>query len=678
MQSAKRYRRNRIPWALAVWAAIEAGCTPKPDLAPLSIPEGCQPLAADLDCRLPYPSDFFRSEAEPSRNEFLLRFVGAAKPLTRQEYSADFSDWKSMDGFSRTPTLLALLGQEVSTEGLVGIFDDYAKSAASNSLTWIVDASTGTFVPHFVELDARAESPERQAILLHPMQPLAASRRYLVAIRGLVKKDGSPIPAPEGFRRLRDSEFDNDPALAKIASRFTEQVLSPLAALGVAREDLQLAWDFTTGRDESVMHDMLHMREQTLQALTTHVDAPHVTEVNDVPDTPGIWRKIRGTVEAPLFLNHGEPGAILVRDAQGDIVSQGTVDVPFTMVVPECVRDQNAPRPLLQFGHGFFYNQREVDQDTTAELLNQACAVGVAIDWWGMSSEDLGPLLGALGEQVWQTPVFTDRVHQAMMNWLTLTYSLEGTVSGIEAFHRPLDPQAPGVQTDPENPSQTNAGDLLFRQGEVHFLGISMGHILGGTYAALNPKLTRVILHVGGAGFSRIMYRAQPFEPMLTILRSAVADPVDQQWLTAQLQRYLDPIDPATWAPFVLQRDLPFGPSNHHERRQVLLQFGLGDTQVPNLSSLYHGRLLGLGAVGPQAIPLYDMQELDAPHDGSGLASFDLGVDTSFSRSNAPLDETSVTHNGLRLLSPPQMQMATFLRDGIIVHPCDGVCRISP
>lgn len=678
MKWADRYvpiGRSSIFFALIAWSL---GCEKPLDLEPIPIPDGCQPLAPSLDCRLPYPSDFFRTPVPGNNDAYELSFRAEAKPLTRQEYSADFGDWRKVDGYSRTPVIMAILGYSLSTDNFIGVFDDYGESVRPESPTWILDAVTGNFVPHFVELDARADQPERQAVLLHPMQPLQASRRYIVSLHGLMRTNGAPAPAPEGFRRLRDGEYANDAELAKIAVRFESEVLSPLENLGLKREAIQLAWDFTTGRDEEVMQDLLRARSLALADLEARPPQPRILEVDTAPSTRGIWKKIRGEFDAPLFLSHGAPGAEFVRDEDGEVQLQGRVDVPFTMLVPDCVRDQYAPSPLLQYGHGFFYNQKELDQGKSADILNAACAVGVAIDWWGMSSEDLGHLLAAIGEQVWETPAFTERVQQAMINWLSLTYAFESDLVTLDALHRPTDVGARGVQRNPENSAQNNAGELLFRQGEVHFLGISMGHILGGTYAALNPKLTRVVFHVGGAGFSRIMFRALPFEPLLTIMGSAVPDPVDQQWVTSQLQRYLDAIDPATWAPYVLQRELPSGPPNGFSSRRVLLQFGLGDTSVPNISSLYHGRLLGLDAVGPQTTAFFDIQELEAPHEGSGLASFDMGVDVSFTNTNAPLSESSITHNDLRSLAPVQQQMATFFREGRIIHPCEDMCVLVP
>jgi hypothetical protein len=44
---------------LLVATCLVVGCTPRPGLDPLPVPEGCQPLLGGAHCLLPFPSDFF-------------------------------------------------------------------------------------------------------------------------------------------------------------------------------------------------------------------------------------------------------------------------------------------------------------------------------------------------------------------------------------------------------------------------------------------------------------------------------------------------------------------------------------------------------------------------------------------------------------------------------------------
>lgn len=661
---------GHVWWALAS-ALVAAGCAPDatPDaaLARLALPDGCQPLLGGAECRLPYPSDYFRRPAAEGGG-FRVELRGAAKPLTDDEYSADVGDWRTPDGFSPHGPILATLGRPLAADQLVGLRADHATTMRASSRTLLLESESGAFVPHFAEVDVRTTDPGRQALILRPVHSLQPGRRYIAALQGLVDTAGAPIPAPEGFLRLRDATSAQDPALREWQRHYDEQIFAPLAAAGVARDALQLAWDFTTGSEAWATADLLDARNLALAALAAAPPRLVVEEVVESDEVPHRWRKIEGYVEAPRFVEHDAPGARLVRDAGGHVVQSGIARVPVTLVIPACVRDRPTPAPLVQYGHGFFYARREAGERKGAYVLEQLCAVGVAVDWWGMSVEDIGLLLGWIGDQVWETPRFTDRVVQSMINGIAATTALlEGA---------PLSPELLRPTSTPEGGA--GPGEPYFGRDRLHFLGISMGHILGGVYAALHPRLERVILHVGGASFGHIMFRASPFEPLLAVLRTSVPDPLDQHFIAASLQRQLDGIDPATWAPYLRPGTLPRGPGGPAGGRAVLLQLGVGDTQVPNFASLLHARALGLSAIGPQPLPLPGIDEHAAPHEGSGLTAFDFGIDPSFNDTIAPIGETSPIHNELRLQPAVLQQMRRFLEEGIIEHPCEGPCRLDP
>ena len=90
-----------------------------------------------------------------------------------------------------------------------------------------------------------------------------------------------------------------------------------------------------------------------------------------------------------------------------------------------------------------------------------------------------------------------------------------------------------------------------------------MGHILGGILTALHPRLERAVMQVGGAGLSHMMFRALPFERFLFLMDFSLPDPLDQQKFSAMVQRHFDRIDPAFYAPWVLDEELPIGRSSN-------------------------------------------------------------------------------------------------------------------
>jgi hypothetical protein len=225
-------------------------------------------------------------------------------------------------------------------------------------------------------------------------------------------------------------------------------------------------------------------------------------------------------------------------------------------------------------------------------------------------------------------------------------------------------------------PFRRPGGDAFVGRDDFVFIGISQGHILGGVHAALNARVRRVILQVGGAAFSHMMFRARPFEGFLFFLDQALPDPLDQQVLTAQLQRGYDRFDPATYAPFVAG-PLPEGPDNGGVGRTILLQIGRGDTQVPNLGALLHARYLGVPFVQPSAItPPPDLPVAAAPLDGSGIYMFDLGVDPSFEETANIPPAANIVHDQLRSTDEAVGQIRAFFNDGVIIDPCGAGCGV--
>lgn len=667
---------------LSLVVSVVSACPPaKTAPEPLDLPEGCNPLLGGHDCVLPYPSDVFVVDDATSPSGRRVQMTGAAKLTTARNVSADINDFIAADGYSRTPTIAALLGTAIADDGLVHVRDNPADATTSSSRTLILDAQTGEAVPHWVDLDGRADEPEKRALLLRPSVVLEENHRYVVVLRDLRGTDGKVLPAAEGYRRLRDGDdVSADKALAPLAARYDKDVFAVLKKAGVDRKDTQLVWDFTTGVDIAVVDDMLQMRALVLEELER---TPPVVTIELVREDagPGQWLQVQGTVTGPSVMEgDAGPGTRLARGDDGRVRLNGTVTFPFRAVVTPSVRDGTAGGHPILFGHGFFGGQGEMTNGTTPRVLDAAYGVGFAIDWWGMSSEDVGVVVTGVGENVFESLLFGERVPQAMANWLSLTVAIQGPMkdavdpSGRVAFRRSLNPAAPDVHVDGQGNS--NAGAVLYDDGDgVDWLGISQGHILGGTHAALNPYLHRIVLQVGGCAFTHMMARAAPFKQYLLLLDLALDDRLMNQQVIATYQRGFDRFDPSQYARYVLDEDLPFGPPSGRERKQVLLQVGIGDHEVPNVASWLHARALGIPLVTPSAkdVPLLDTVAAPAA-GGSGIFVFDLGDDDSFYDDPQPAQVTTEAHEGLRRTAEVRAQLRAFYDDGTIIDPCDGPC----
>jgi hypothetical protein len=263
-----------------------------------------------------------------------------------------------------------------------------------------------------------------------------------------------------------------------------------------------------------------------------------------------------------------------------------------------------------------------------------------------------------------------------MVNWSAVTRAVKsGAFDALPEFQRPAVAGEPGAV-------EGNAGDpVMDIAAPLGFLGISQGHVLGGTLSAHNADIERSILLVGGANFSAMMFRAVPFARFLALLDLSLPDPLDQQKLHAHMQSQFDRFDPITFAPYVLGGPLPdtashVSPDNGAAGRQVLEMMGIGDSQVPNLGSALHARAMGIPLLQPSPVaPLIGTEAKSFPAQ-SGFVAYDLGVSDDFYAEAQPAPEENPVHNGLRAVPEAIEQMATFLNDGVIENFCDGACVV--
>ncbi|MBM4376813.1 MAG: hypothetical protein FJ095_17160 [Deltaproteobacteria bacterium] len=618
--------------------------------APLAVPEGCNPLGAsatgEADCLLPYPSNFYREEGSDGAHVVL---PDAALPHDTKGRAVSPTTLHPADGFSPGSQLLAVFAEGVDASELVGPLDDLTLSREDSSPTLLLD-DEGRRILHLAELDPRAKSEARRALVIRPLERLEEGRRYVVAIRRLRGLDGVVLPPREGFRRLRDREADGEPVFAKLGS-FEADVLAPLEANGVPRGELQLAWDFTVRTRDDMTGDLLDVRARVLETLAKSPPNLKVVKVFEAPDELTA-RRIELTVDVPLFTEKDAPLSPLRRDDEAKLAPSGTVAVPFTVWIPKSVAERPADAPparLMQFGHGFFGMRSEAGE-AAFTLAAERGMVVMAVDWAGMSEADKAPVAERLATDLPSGLAFCDRLHQGFANALALGEAADALASLPElAFNG-----VPAVAPSP-----------------LYFYGISMGHILGGTYVALSPRIARAALSVGGADFSLMMFRARPFLGFLAFVQLGLPDTLDQQKFAAFAQSELDRIDPLTYAPHVLAEPLDDAPKD----RRVLLQIGIGDVAVPNLGSHLHGRALGVKHLVPAPRAIAGLEDVSGPYDGSALVEFDFGISPLPGERAQPSVDDTPAHEGVRKTASGKEQIDRFFRpSGTIDAVCDGPC----
>jgi len=628
----------------------------------LDIPEGCNPVAFEHDCLFPFPSDVFLVEDAARTSGRRVHVGGAAMIMHPTAGPIDPVAQFPADGFSVHPPIMIRHVDGFSTEGLIFHTDDVYATLTPESRTILLNADTGEPVLHFAELDLEPRETEDQLLVIRPLVRLEHDTRYVVAFRDVNDASGAPLAPFSGFTHIAGGVPTLNDEVNLLAARYEDEIFGPLESFGVARDALQLAWDFTTRSERDATGDMRDMRDDALARLHTAPPAVTIRSVREGDDIPAeirdsVWRLIVGSIEVPHYLDAEGTGARIARDAEGRPSYQGQTDADFTLYIPHSVADGtfNAPVRVVQYGHGFFGGRDEILGTHETSLANELVAVFAAVDWWGMMTIDgsnVGATIVADPESVF---VFGDRVHQAMVNQMAFTIALRDVIPELDALL--IDDQQ------------------IYALGTVPYLiGQSQGHILGAVLFALSPDFERAVLGVGGASFTFMMSRARPFGPFLGFLNLALQDALAIRKFVALAATATDRFDPITYAPYIFDAPLAGAP----EQRRVLMQYGIGDAAVPPIAHELHARVLGVGQLEPFARAVPGLTPVRAPWDGSAVTQFDTGLEPVDTFSRIP-DRDNTVHTSVRRSYGARAQIDAFLRPaGRIEHFCEGPCDLAP
>ena len=202
---------------------------------------------------------------------------------------------------------------------------------------------------------------------------------------------------------------------------------------------------------------------------------------------------------------------------------------------------------------------------------------------------------------------------------------------------------------------------------DVGYYGISQGGIIGGAYMALSPDIERGVFGVGGMPYSLLLDRSQDFGLFNDLMRSQFPDPREFALLVAGMQSAWDVGEGAGYAQVITANPLPGTPA-----KRILMQVAIGDVQVSTLAAHISARAYGAPTIAPAVRPIWGVDEVSGPHEGSALIEWDYG-------SPEPLENVPPsgpdTHECVRQEPAAQEQADIFLRTGRVEQTCDGACE---
>ena len=567
-------------------------------------------------CLFPWPNDRFTRADPTTATGRRLDLDILQMPRNVAGKPIDPTEINRNDGFSpgsliitRVPGLDTQAAFEAS--GLPTVTDP-ARSLDADSPAVILDAETGKRQLMWSELEYPAElgkSPSVQTLVLHPAKNLQEGRRYVVALQGLRRADGSPIRARSGFRRFRALKGRS------AGARRRDRIFRTLRKSKVGGKDLYLAWEFTVASERNLSERVLSIRNRAFAELgDTNLADLRVTGASptyavnpDLPDTlpsqvpsqarqqdgivnfapcsagadpakceagesDRLVRIVRGRVLVPCFLTSPEcaPGGQFAyeRDGVPARIPGNTAAAPFTCIIPRAALSRGPARPAL-YGHGLLGNGEQVTGGAAQDLASEHDILSCGTDWSGMSTEDL-PNVATLLADLSRFATLADRGQQGMLNFLFLGRTL-------------IHPQ--GFVDDP---AFIVDGKRTIDTSRLYYTGGSQGGIMGGSLTAIAPDFTRAALGVPAMNYSILLQRSIDFDAYAQVMYNAYPNELERPLVLALVQTLWDRAEANGYAHHMTRDAYPNTPPH-----EVILNIAWGDHQVTNWAALIEARTIG-------------------------------------------------------------------------------------
>ncbi|MDX1736331.1 MAG: hypothetical protein R3228_18280, partial [Halioglobus sp.] len=366
-----------------------------PPLVPAP-PLDCDPLTPSY-CGFPYPNNYWTAADPGTVTGLRLALPQVIMPRTVTDLQSSPDAFNEMDGFSAgIAAMTHMPGATVAGLASPAMIE---ASLSMSSPTVILNAETGERLAHWAELDEYVvqsrlrqidgedapgfdvtrdidELRAEQALMLRPAVRPEDATRYIVAIRNVLDEQGNPLPPSGGFRALRDGENSGSAIIESRRPHF-EELFATLEAAGIARDDLQLAWDFTTASRENNTRAMLHMRDEALANYADGVPYSIELGLGDPPD--GVACRLEVSFDVPLYMTKGQSGGLLNLGEDGLPEQNGSFTYAAALIVPMSAQTEAAP--LVAFGHGQLGRKEQV-LGTQALSASENLAL-FGLDWKG-------------------------------------------------------------------------------------------------------------------------------------------------------------------------------------------------------------------------------------------------------------------------------------------------------
>jgi len=625
----------------------------EPELVQVPYEKGCDNINP-LHCMLPFPSTAFLREDPNSLTGYRVNYTKTTIPGSGTFKQVEIPGLNRLDGMSPSTQILTAFDDNPVLNGVANQ-STIEESLMSNHSTVLLNLKTGEKLPHWVELDARTDNKGPTILYIRTLRGLEHNTAYGVGISGLTNESGNLLSPSSAFQALIDGNY-TDALDVELRSNEFNNLFGSLEQIGYERQNLQAAWKFHTASTESIIGGMLHMREDALIRLGDDGIGCNVTSSEDnFGEDNMTFRRVRGTITTPQYLvSPDESRSLMSRDDNGTPIFTKYSEIPFTLVIPKVLADNNMSGPIVVFGHGFM-GTGESTISGGSRAWTQAYNVSfLATDWYGWSTSDYDTVIDMLVDPAY-FEYQADRLQQAMVNKISMIRTIKGVCSDI--------------------PELYSGETKLVDTDEVYFMGYSLGGIYGPTLIALSPDIDRGVLWVGGSGFSSMVERSTNYNQFELIFNSVLGYPErnDRAVLISVAQQLWDSTDSEIYLPFIID-----GYKDILEPNNILTIHSVNDAQVPMLSSDRATRTAGIPVLSSSTRQPYGVDVVDGPINGSVLVYFDGNFPAVPETNLAPPQSShSLAHNLIAGVSEVNEMVFGFMFTGIIENTCGEICTFE-
>jgi hypothetical protein len=637
--------RNRLRAAAlcaAVAGIVLSGCEASKDGDPMPPPPSdiFKAEFAPSSARMPYPIDlFFGGSTDGTLNTIPSSAAGFPRAPAM---AAALND---MDGFSTTADITASFNQAIRPESLtaanIRIFEMYLSnttkgpaqgaelppSANGNPIIRPLVLGTDFSVGVSNDIDSGGKF-----MRITPLKPLRASTGatnigYLIFLNnGILDVEGRTVQPDDFYAAIKAapancSNFTD--ATQNGVCRLVKGQLAVAQAAGLNPANIVLSWSFTT---QSV--------DDSFNVIAANVpgSAPAVINIGKTtkdinPALQGKANVYTGSVSLPYYLsaptsvatqnviNTGfwtaagaspvpgiDPASRAVTRFNPLPATKSTQKVPLLVTVPNataaggaCVKPATG-WPVVVVQHGI--TGRRLDALAMADSYADACIVVASIDLplHGVSAATGGALYCSATTP---NPICAGAVERTfdvdLLNNTTGAAGADGKVDDSGAHFINLTSPATGR----DNLRQGEADHIILEKSlrlldltgdavadidanNIHYTGLSLGGIVGGTHAQYVPSYATVTLSVPGGVITKLLLESQTFAPRINagITTSLVKDSYAYNLFFRDFQAVVDSGDPINHIASAVKVN------------PVYLQKVIGDTVVPNSST---DRLIAAG-----------------------------------------------------------------------------------